>query len=463
MYNKSYLKTSFALLMRDKGWIRPLMVLAAAALVPIAGPIFVLGYAMEYARLIAWGVDAAPKQRGIEIGECIKSGFRCLVVMAAYTLFGGLIGGFFTAIIGNNVVGSTISSLLGFVASVFGSIAALRAAIYQKISAGFTFDRIYDMVSRDFNGLTRAAFVGLMVGIGATFIATTILSFAVAPTFISLIPVLNGLAGYGVGGFSSLTTQDLRVIANALYRTLTVSAIPISVCVYFTTVGMVLVRLFSLTCIALWMRQFDVPAWGASEDPLPTRTVAPGLPYGAYDGGYTQGYYEQPGQGAPYGQGFNDPYAGYAQGPQVAQPVQPMENPYGQPVAEPVPQPWPADEVAPQYDQAAFVPQVAEPLMPTSTTNPAMWPEVPQESAVAMPEPVVVPPVVWEMGAQDSMGIDSTESQAVEPEAAQDESPQVNHFFVDAQAAGPVSGKVVEEVKTDSVVVVPIAVPGSEE
>ena len=84
--NEGYLSHSWGLLTRDEGWIKPLLVLAAAQLVPVIGPIGVNGYVLEWARLTAWGVDSSPKQKGVDIGGCIKSGARALAVSLGFGL-----------------------------------------------------------------------------------------------------------------------------------------------------------------------------------------------------------------------------------------------------------------------------------------------------------------------------------------------------------------------------------------
>lgn len=80
MEDTRYFSCSWHLLTRQKGWIKPILILAIALLVPVAGPLALSGYALEWARLSAWGVDASPKQRGVCVGECIASGWRAFVV-----------------------------------------------------------------------------------------------------------------------------------------------------------------------------------------------------------------------------------------------------------------------------------------------------------------------------------------------------------------------------------------------
>ena len=72
--NEGYYSRSWKLLSRDKGWYKPLLVMAVALFVPIVGALGVLGYELEWARLTAWGVDSSPKQKNVQVGKCIKAG-----------------------------------------------------------------------------------------------------------------------------------------------------------------------------------------------------------------------------------------------------------------------------------------------------------------------------------------------------------------------------------------------------
>lgn len=45
--------SSWRMLTRDKGWVKPLLVLTLVSWIPILGQIAVLGYGLEWARLTA--------------------------------------------------------------------------------------------------------------------------------------------------------------------------------------------------------------------------------------------------------------------------------------------------------------------------------------------------------------------------------------------------------------------------
>ena len=68
MEDKKYFSRSWALMTKEKGWIKPILLMALACFVPIVGALGVLGYACEWARLSAWGVDSSPKQKGVKVG-----------------------------------------------------------------------------------------------------------------------------------------------------------------------------------------------------------------------------------------------------------------------------------------------------------------------------------------------------------------------------------------------------------
>lgn len=53
MQDDRYFSKSWAMLTKEQGWIKPLLVLTVATLVPVAGPLAVSGYILDWARLTA--------------------------------------------------------------------------------------------------------------------------------------------------------------------------------------------------------------------------------------------------------------------------------------------------------------------------------------------------------------------------------------------------------------------------
>ena len=264
MKDTKYASRSWALLTRDKGWIKPVLVLSAANFVPIAGGLGTSGYMLEWARLTAWGVDASPKQKNVQVTTCIKSGWRAFVVCLGWGVCLALATGVLTSVANAipGVLGTLLAGLMAlvvFAAEIFAgvilAIACIRTAIYERIGAGYRIDRIFDMVRRDTRG-----FFQLVLYILLWALAMSVIAFVVALVIgIAFMPVLIS-AGYG--------GSEHAVLA-ALSQTIGIVIILVLLLGYGLSIIMTACSLVFYNAVALWMRQFDVPEWGRSEDPLP--------------------------------------------------------------------------------------------------------------------------------------------------------------------------------------------------
>lgn len=276
-----YFARSWALLTRDRGWIKPILVMTVALLVPIVGWLGVLGYIYEWARLTAWGVNAAPKQKGVRVGECIRSGARVFVVLFAWGVVIGLVG----SVLG---VVPLIGSLLSFAWTIFSlflgmlvAAAALRATIYQKLGAGFRLDKLRQMASHDPSGLIRIAGIEVL----AYVLAGLAVSIVVLVLFASILPELiymaNSLSAYG---YVMSESMQSRIVIQFVLRVLGAVGPTLVVLVLVGSLFAVVVSMVCVTAVGLWMRQFNVAAWGRDEDPLPPFFTDPrdaGAPHGA--------------------------------------------------------------------------------------------------------------------------------------------------------------------------------------
>lgn len=260
-----YFARSWALLTRDRGWIKPVLLMTVAVLVPIVGILGVAGYIYEWARLTAWGVNAAPKQRGVRIGECIASGWRVFVVTFVWYVVFSIVTGILLSVpvIGDllNLVWSLVLALL----AVIVIVAALRATIYQKIVPGLRVPTIWKMVSHDPVGLLRIAGIEILGGI----IIGVVTTIALLPALFSIIPSLITMVEYLE--YSSVLSSGMqaRIAMQSIFSML--SSIGPTVIVLILVCGFI-GTILSLVCVnatALWMRQFNVAAWGRDEDPLP--------------------------------------------------------------------------------------------------------------------------------------------------------------------------------------------------
>ena len=357
--NDGYWSRSWALLTRDKGWFKPLLVLSAANMIPIVGQFGASGYALEWGRLTAWGVDSSPKQKGVDISGCIKSGARAFVVSLVYGLVIGIVGSILNSIFGG-VFGGLLGAVVSAVSSVLIAIVTLRATIYQTIGAGFEVGRIADMIKRDVDGLLHI--VGLVV------VMSLVLGLAVGVLFSGVLLTNIGQIVHDAMALENATHVDEYEVALMVFRWIGSMLPALLVMAYVAGIALAGANLITTTAVALWMRQFDVRNWGESSDPLPATAV----------GGAAAGY-GQPAQG--YGQpaqGYGQPAQGYDAGQAYGQPVQQPTQDYGVPQAVPT-QPAPQAEV-PTWEpapQETVVPIEPAPVvgMPLITPPPAAMPE----------------------------------------------------------------------------------------
>lgn len=277
--------SSWKMLTRDKGWIKPILVLTLVGWIPILGQIAVLGYALEWARLTAWGVDAVPKQRGIDFGKLFSTGGRAFLVVLSISLVIGLVLGIvfpgslaiFSGSMLNNASsftymgGLSISMLLVMAVSVlsgsFAYAAALRATLYDSFAAGWRIDRLFQMIARDFGGFLHA-FAVMLIG---SLIAS------VYATIVGLLAAIVALSGaVGVSAVYSLSGGYFYDSGEALSSLLTLGAAPVLLCIL---VGIVLlfvgavigtvVQLIGINAMGQWFCRFEVNRWGVSSAPLP--------------------------------------------------------------------------------------------------------------------------------------------------------------------------------------------------
>ena len=264
MEDNSYFSRAWGLLTRDKGWAKPLLVMMCSSLVPVVGDLGNRGYGLEWARLTAWGVDASPKQKNVDVGGCIVSGWRGFLVELGWSLLLGLV--YFMLLGMSSVMPGFIGELISFtVGMLFGlasilwrcvtQVAEIRAAIYERAGAGYRFDRVFEMVKRDRGGFGRVFAISLVA---------SLLMFAIGVA-LGIVLVLELTPAILVGGYMGGSSTVLSAISGSLVWLALTTAIA-GFAISFVANA---IRLLTLTATALWMRQFDVANWGRSEDPLP--------------------------------------------------------------------------------------------------------------------------------------------------------------------------------------------------
>ena len=282
------LVSSWKMLTRDKGWIKPLLVIALFSWIPVVGPIIVLGYGLEWARLTAWGVDAAPKQHGVDFGKMFKTGAIAFLYTLAVGLVCAIVGfflfkGMFWQVFNNSGLRDSLTEgalsaiaaavldggnllvpfIISFIVMLFVETIVLamqlRATLYDGFGAGWRLDRVFQMMLRDAGGFVHVAAVyALWSVVGALF--DKIVSLCQSFGFMALSMMGMSMSRYGTGVVS---------IARAgVVPMLLLAAVAILVLFAFQVIKVAL-QLIAINVMGQWFQRFDVGRWGVSAAPLP--------------------------------------------------------------------------------------------------------------------------------------------------------------------------------------------------
>lgn len=384
--NSHYLSRSWRMLTRDKGWYKPVLLLAVSLLVPVAGPLAVLGYQLEWARLTAWNVDSAPKQTNVDVGGCIKTGWFAFLVELVWGLALGLVVMLVSWLFSFN---SSAQSFMGFVVSVVGAIigvvimaAQVRATVYQKIAPGFQLNRIWEMVRHDFGGVMRIfgiRILGSLVACGAAVVAGLVLFVSYLPAVINATSLASnyssGLSSYGTGlatpygygyGYGTGSSAAVRQIVAALLQPFSnpLFVILLVLVVYLLVVIGVTFALLTYNAVGLWMRQFDVVSWGKSADPMPA-------PLPTTDGSQAPQNPGQPDSQTPQPPSADVQPAPVAPAQQELPSPEPEPEPVPEPALEPAPEPADGGQPAPEEELVVAEESAQASEDPTVRTAPA--------------------------------------------------------------------------------------------
>lgn len=271
-----YFSRAWSLLTREKGWWKPVAVCAAADLVPVAGPLGVLGYKLEWGRLVAWGADVSPKRHGVRVGSCISSGWRGFLVLLVWSLVMGVIGGVCGAL---PLIGGLLSTLWTICCLYLGmvvSVATLRATIYQKAGAGFSWKNLVELGRRDPSGLLSILGWEMLCYLVIALVSGIVLSVTALGAMPRIISLASEL-GYYNSGLSPYGDLEYYVTQLAMELFFYVIAAFGPTLIVLGLIALVLrngISMVVYAALGLWIRQFDVANWGRSEEPLPSTAFA---------------------------------------------------------------------------------------------------------------------------------------------------------------------------------------------
>ena len=347
-----YFARSWALLTMEKGWWKPILIMALFGLIPIVGILALAGYALETARVTAWGINAGPKQKDLKFGTYIATGFKAAVIALALGLAYGISFTILSFIPVVNLILIPIFIVVAFVYPLLINVIQVRAAVYGRISAGFAFKNIFEMIKHDAGGLFRIFGMGIVLAIATSIIMGIIGGSAALSMIMNVVTQAITIAKA-----QNITSENqLVVIMVALLARGVLQMGPIFLVIgYIGHVLGLIVMLLMQNAIALWMRQYNVSAWGQSSDPLPP-------------------FINDPRDGAAATYSAPSPVAPTAPAATVAPAVAPVAAPVTAPATTIAPEapsatPVPAAPAAPAEPVAAPAPMA--PVAPTAPVAPA--------------------------------------------------------------------------------------------
>ena len=281
MQQIKYFSTAWNDIKNSPGWKGKIALLALLQIIPIFGQIVLFGYIYGWARDIAWGVHAPMPAKifGNEDGRLYSRGFFILVILFVFSLIPSIVTGA-TGVIFNlgtissdapgaiNISFSGLFSLLGlalsFAVAIAFMIAAMRTAIYDRISAGFQLNKLWSMFKYDSNGALRIFGMMILVGfIGGLVISLiSIILFSLAG--LAFVPAIMGLGG-------DPAPADIAAIAGpGIVLVIFLAAVMGYIGALFTSF------LYTLVARAwgYWTQQFQVAQWRGQDDPMPFEVEA---------------------------------------------------------------------------------------------------------------------------------------------------------------------------------------------
>lgn len=282
---------SWNMLTGERGWYKPIVVLALLSWVPFLGTIALLGYVYEWARLAAWGVDCAPRRQGIDYLKLLKTGGWAYLILLSMSLACGVVlsvlfGVDHVAFLPLSFDGAgtwnvwqgegrylfmfsprALASLLGqVILGGFILAAMMRGVVYDGFAAGWRLDRLAQMVVCDLGGFMRLVGVST-IGCAAALMyswASAAIIGAIASVGISYFEFYNGALYFVFNSEHLLRHLFTLSPTNALGGFLLSTA--------FSFIGSALsvaMQLVATHAAGMWFRRFDVGRWGLSSDPLP--------------------------------------------------------------------------------------------------------------------------------------------------------------------------------------------------
>lgn len=249
-----YLKRSWGAITAEKGWIKPILLLALLQFVPIFGQIALYGYYYEWARDAAWGVEKPLPRKLPNMGNTLKIGLYAWGVIMIWTCVFSFALSFISLI-------PFLGTLIGFVGffvllaiSMMAMVAAMRAVIYNSFEPVVQIKQVWAMSKKDIGGLARIFCIGLLLV--PVVLIVCIIIFAIV-FFVIL----------GAGGITAGINE--QALIPLLLGLLPLLMIVLFALFFLMLIAQVIVSGLQIRALGYWTAQFDPSRWKGQNDPLP--------------------------------------------------------------------------------------------------------------------------------------------------------------------------------------------------
>ena len=263
------------------GWFGKMCLLALISLIPIFGAIVLGGYLYGWAREMAWGVHEPMPEKifGNEDGKLYRRGFYLLVfdivlalILAAILGIVGLIPGMAATstlsgygdmgitFVNYSVVYYIIYIALIIVQSFALWIGSMRISIYDRLSSGFQFSKMWAMYKHEPMGLWKIFGMQLIVGLVIGFVLSIVFTFALSGALIGAVSAV----GLTVSDYSNAeAVMRLFMAAGPAFIVI------LLIMIYVFMVAGVFLETLAARALGYWTMQFEVPRWRGQDEPMP--------------------------------------------------------------------------------------------------------------------------------------------------------------------------------------------------
>ncbi|MEG1560951.1 MAG: DUF4013 domain-containing protein [Raoultibacter sp.] len=282
-----YFKTAWEDIKNSPGWVGKVFLLALVMLIPIFGQIVLAGYLYGWARDKAWGVHSPLPAHifGNVDGKLYSRGFFVCVlglVCALVPFFVQILFDMFTGMSDslygwNSHQGAgpllMISAFLGMFSLIFSvvlSVAAsfflwvgsLRISVYDRLSAGFQFGKIWAMFRHDPNGLLRILGMNIILALVMGLLMSIAIFILIFVAFFFAMSLGMTGAASTMGDLDPAAMGFVSIILLLVFALLLIGG-------YLFSAFMVFTEMLTARALGYWMLQFEVPAWRGQDDPMP--------------------------------------------------------------------------------------------------------------------------------------------------------------------------------------------------